>query len=941
MLIGAKLSRYEIRRKIGAGGMGEVYLAHDEQLDRLVALKVLLPEFCCNQERVQRFKLEAKAASALNHPNIITIHEIGEEEERLFIATEYVDGETLREKIESGKLTLLDSIKIAEQIADALAVAHEAHIVHRDIKPENIMLRRRDGYIKILDFGLAKPTLHHPAAGAEDKTLKLVQTQAGMVMGSVRYMSPEQARGKEIDERSDIWSLGVVLYEMVTGKNPFDGETVSDSLAALIHIEPEALTDVPEELDRIIKKALRKKIGERYQSIKDFAEDLKELRAQIEHNSMEVRAFQSEALSKTSSINRQDTSENKTLIHNTFSLANSKDENHNKTQVITGGGSSTDGRRRRSFNFLPFIILGLAGLLALGAWYFQPFSKPKTETRFESIQISRLTENGRAGFPSISPDGKYVAFVNNESGLRSLIVRQVATGSSVQVVAPTNLSFLPPTFSNDGNYIYYTLVDKGVGTLYQVPSLGGSPKRVMVDVDSKVNFSPDGTRLAFSRHDPEKNTDTIIIAAADGANPQPLISTEEANRKNFSEVAWSPDQDKLLVGSIDKIFNDGMASLNLITVSLKDKRIEPFGNKTWLNANSFGWLKDGSGIFMLAKKSQEEQQQIWFLSYPSAEARQITNDSSGYVLMSFAADNNTIAALKSDIISSLWSLDLQSKKTTQITPESRDMLGANGVKQMPAGGRLLVTKVEGNEDNFWIMDESGKNETPLWKESGYDLQPVFTPDGRFIVFCSNRSGNFRLWRMDADGKNPVQLTDVTDGFDVRPNILPDGKTIIFERRMEDRFKSKLMKVGIDGGKVTEIFPQSQTNDAFPSVSNDGKLLAYTAQSFETKNLIFNSVLKIAAIEGDTFKPLEKELNQNIGYNYKWTNDNKSLTFVNKDGVPNLFNATLDKGAPKPVTNFNTGVILNFDASRDGKRLFIVRGIVNSDLILIKDNGKSS
>src|SRR5687768_7679046 len=222
MLTGAKLSRYEIREKIGAGGMGEVYLAHDEQLERMVALKVLLPEFCCQLDRVNRFKLEARAASALNHPNIITIHEIGEADERVFIATEFVDGETVREKIESGKLTLLDSIKIAEQVADALSVAHQANIVHRDIKPENIMIRR-DGYVKILDFGLAK-TILQPTVGAEDKTLQLVQTQAGMVMGSVRYMSPEQARGKEIDQRSDIWSLGVVLYEMVTRKNPFAGE---------------------------------------------------------------------------------------------------------------------------------------------------------------------------------------------------------------------------------------------------------------------------------------------------------------------------------------------------------------------------------------------------------------------------------------------------------------------------------------------------------------------------------------------------------------------------------------------------------------------------------------------------------------------------------------------------------------------------------------------
>ena len=288
MLSGVKLGRYKIDKKIGTGGMGEVYLAHDEQLNRNVALKVLLPEFCCDAERVQRFKLEAKAASALNHPGIITIYEIDEFDEKLFIATEYVDGETLREKIERQELDLLVAIKIAEQVADALAVAHEAHIIHRDIKPENIMIRR-DGYAKILDFGLAKPSALHPTMGAEDATLQMVKTQPGMVMGSVRYMSPEQARGKATDGRTDVWSLGVVLYEMLCGKNPFEGETISDSLAALIHVEPPPLEDIPEELHRIIRKALRKNALERYQSIKDFALDLKDLRLQIERNSDENR----------------------------------------------------------------------------------------------------------------------------------------------------------------------------------------------------------------------------------------------------------------------------------------------------------------------------------------------------------------------------------------------------------------------------------------------------------------------------------------------------------------------------------------------------------------------------------------------------------------------------------------------------------------------------
>ena len=507
MYSGEKLGRYQIRKKIGAGGMGEVFLALDEQLDRNVALKVLLPEFCCDTERVQRFKLEAKTVSSLNHPGIITIHEIAEENERLFIATEYVDGSTLREMIEKGDLNLLESLKIAEQIADALAVAHQAGIVHRDIKPENIMIRR-DGYAKILDFGLAKPRWISKAVGAEDETIQLVKTQPGMVMGSVRYMSPEQARGKDTDEKTDIWSLGVVLYEMLTGKNPFEGETVSDSLAAVIHVEPAPLENAPEELQRILSKSLKKNSAERYYTIKDFALDLKDLRSEIEHDSTEQRA---NSFNLTKTVGIHDTSESKTLIHHTVSAeseVSDKNKNWNKTQPYSGASANPPKRR-----YFPVAGVAIAAVLALGAWFILPKiwgSPPK----FQAIQVSRLTDNGKANLATVSPDGKFVAFVNNQDGKESLSVRQVATGSSVEIVPPTNLEFLQPTFTPDGDYIFYVSKDKGVGTAFQVSTLGGQSKKILVDIDSPVTFSPDGKRFAFIRHNPTEGGDTIFIVGS-------------------------------------------------------------------------------------------------------------------------------------------------------------------------------------------------------------------------------------------------------------------------------------------------------------------------------------------------------------------------------------------------------------------------------------------
>ena len=282
---GTKLGRYEIRSKIGAGGMGEVYLAQDTELERTVALKVLPADVADDKQRMQRFIQEAKTASALNHPNILTIFEIGHADATHFIATEFIDGDTLRQRMQGARMKLSEVLNVAIQIADALAAAHEAGIIHRDIKPENIMLRKRDGYVKVLDFGLAKLIELPVAVDTEAATKSLFQTDAGVVMGTALYMSPEQARGLEVDARTDIWSLGVVLYEMVAGCLPFEGSTTSEILASILNEkEPPPLArfarDVPAELERIVEKALRKDREERYQTAKDMLLDLKQVEAQ-------------------------------------------------------------------------------------------------------------------------------------------------------------------------------------------------------------------------------------------------------------------------------------------------------------------------------------------------------------------------------------------------------------------------------------------------------------------------------------------------------------------------------------------------------------------------------------------------------------------------------------------------------------------------------------
>src|SRR5215470_4505765 len=299
-----KISHYRILEKLGAGGMGVVYLAEDTKLGRKVAIKILSSEFTTNKDRLHRFELEASAASNLNHPNILTIHEVGVDDGRHYIATEFIDGVTLRRKMAASQLETHEILDIAVQVASALEEAHSAGIVHRDIKPDNIMVRR-NGYVKVLDFGLAKLTekVDRGPSDAEASTKVLVQTDAGVVMGTSHYMSPEQARGKPVDARSDIWSLGVVIYEMVAGKPPFEGETSTDVIVAITQKEPLPLLrfapNLPAELDWIVTKALRKDREERYQTIKELLTDLRKLKQRIEFEAELERSVAPESFTRS------------------------------------------------------------------------------------------------------------------------------------------------------------------------------------------------------------------------------------------------------------------------------------------------------------------------------------------------------------------------------------------------------------------------------------------------------------------------------------------------------------------------------------------------------------------------------------------------------------------------------------------------------------------
>src|SRR6266404_5313818 len=472
---GTSLGRYEIRSKLGEGGMGEVYLAEDTQLDRPVALKILSAEIARDQQRLYRFLQEARAASKLKSANVAHIYEIGEVEGHHFIAMEYVEGEPLSKKIGGRPMETVEIVTLGIQIARSLDEAHSKGITHRDIKPQNIIVTP-DAEVKVLDFGLAKlRSISSQADLTPDSELATkVKTSPGVVMGTVNYMSPEQAMGRDVDNRTDIFSLGVVRYEMATGRMPFSGASLTETIDRIAHAQPEAIArfnySVPPELEVIIKKALRKSRDERYQYARDLLVDLRDLERELEFASRMEHSVAPSISESTPPANSEQATE--ILTSGQPSLTTSQTRIAS-TQVSSAEYLTQEIKRHKTGVVIVLAVLLISAIgLALGLYKLRT---RKPQSNLQAGKITRLTNSGKVGAASISPDGKYVAYSSlDESGQSSLWVRHVATTSNVQIVPPAgaDVQFATPAFSPDGNYIYYTRREKSApGVLYQVPVL--------------------------------------------------------------------------------------------------------------------------------------------------------------------------------------------------------------------------------------------------------------------------------------------------------------------------------------------------------------------------------------------------------------------------------------------------------------------------------------
>jgi eukaryotic-like serine/threonine-protein kinase len=888
---GTLLGHYEIVRRLGQGGMGVVYEAVDQKLGRHVAVKLILPQddraTHDSNDALERFWREARSASSLNHPGICTIHEVDEAAESPFIVMELLEGSSLEKLHRGHAMPYTKLLEMGAQLADALDAAHRKGILHRDIKPANIFVTQ-SGQAKLLDFGLAKfgDTSNEGALGADVPTVVNPLTSSGMSVGTVAYMSPEQARGEPLDVRSDLFGLGVVLYEMATGKHPFQGATTAMVFDRILNHSPVPPTSLnaqlPGEFEDILNKTLEKDRELRCQSAAELRADLKRLQRKSSSGSVPVPRA------------------------------------NGPSSWQFPGSSGTPGVAESKPRGIAIAVLVIAILASVGfaGWRFWPRPKP-----FATISVNQITNIGTVELIALSADGRFLAEVKNDKGVHTVWVRNIATNSETQVVSASARDYLGLTFSPDGDYLYFVHQSPDNATancLYVMSVFGGTPRQVIFNIDSAVSLAPDGNRIAYVRWLPESNFSEIHIADKDGGNDQVLFPTVEGAQA----PVWSPDGKRIAWLEPEA----GTTRMGLKVMELSSKKITTVAISggivfaaPGLALTTLAWTPDSRHLLALYYKPHTNRTQIGVVTVSSGEFHSVTNDVNSYSQLALSGNGRMLATVLTNFDSSI----------ALYGPD-----GGEPVSTLPL--RIMPSSIAWSTDDHLLYAAGGLSIGTIDRATGNmqsfdigDLAPgddiASCPDGHILFIAFPRTGREpHLFRMNADGGEITQLT--TSGYARATSCSADSRKAYFS--IGGEVNVSLWSIPVAGGTPTQLVKPVNYDEV--TVSHDGTRAAI----FVLRQDKFCAI--IADLATGRMQPPFVLDQSGASFAVFSADDRAIVSDALRNGGTTLLYQPLDGSPSHALFNPVPETIRDFDWSRSGKELAVARFKSSSDVVLITD-----